>query len=155
MGSIDRFFEQHGVDVGKALGLLTIASAVSSAYGMAFRLVAGQVYLDLTAPIGLIVGIALWRHYRWALRLIKVLAWIVVGCSAVVLMVLPFTGTAKLTLRAGNVVLMRPALWKVYVLAGLVMPLPALLLATLYSAKVNAEFGLPDSSDGLVPPKFL
>ena len=133
--------EKFGVDVGKTLGTLMLASAVTALYQMVFGLLFGQLHiLDLTGPIGLIWGIALWRHAPSARDWAIAITWLVVAFLIIMLFVATIFGTTNMAITAGGIRIQDPAIWQVYLTGLLVAPLIWLLLLVLHSDKAEEEF---------------
>jgi len=136
--AVDMYLEIFGVDVGKFLGAITLFAGVSAIYGMFFTLLYGQIYIDATGPIGIILGIALWRHAPGARIIVLVITWLVVAILIVILLVATISGTDHVTIfpTGGK----HPALWQVYVATLSFAPLIWLNLLVLYSDKAKEEF---------------
>lgn len=152
MNSVNSFLERHQIDVGRSYGLLSLVGAVTSAYGVLGQWIIGRIHIDLTVIIGTVIGLALWRHRPWARTLSLVIAWAVTAAFAIILMVIPFTGTSGLRLTFGSAVITGPALWQVYLFGIAVSPACWFVLATLHSAKAKAEF--QESSEPPPPIQF-
>ena len=128
------------MDVGKSLGLLALAKTLDAFWLMLGQLLAGSANIVLTLPIGLLVGIALWRHASWSRTLLLVCGWAGVVLFSAILLVIPFVGTSHLNLEVGKCVIKNPELWQVYVFAVIAAPFVWLLLGVLHSEKARAEF---------------
>jgi hypothetical protein len=133
------------MDIGRSLGLLFFVGALSAFYGMVGQLFIGRFHLDLSAPLGIVFGIASWHHASWLRILILAVGWLAVAVLGVLLVALPFIGSANLTLTLGSIAIKNPLFWQVYAVALLVAPLLWLVLAVLHSEKAKAEFQKPNS----------
>lgn len=137
---IDLFLTRHGVDVGKALGVLTIAAAVESIYGVFGQLLLGHLTIDLGGPMGLLIGFALWRHAPWARKLLLVVGWVGVVALGTMLVAAPFTDLVRLNLTLGKAVIVAPSLWQAFLGTIVLAPLVWFVLAVLHSETAKAEF---------------
>ena len=143
---IDTFLRRHDVDVGKSLGLLVLAKTLDAFWLMLGQLLAGSVNIVLTIPIGLLVGVALWRHVPWSRTLLLVCGWAGVSLFSLILFVIPFVGTSHLNLEVGTFVIKNPKLWQVYAFAVIAAPFVWFLLGVLHSEKAQSEFLRPNLS---------
>ena len=157
MKPVDAFLTKHRVDIGRSLALLLFANSIYAAFDMLGRALTGHLHLNLAVPLGAIVGIALWQHASWSRTLLLVLCWATVIVVAALLVLLPFTGTAKLTLNVGSTVIKNPALWQAYVIHAFIGAVVWLILAALHSETAKAEFRSPHPAadtnrTAVVPP---
>ncbi|MFA6289994.1 MAG: hypothetical protein WC661_21630 [Opitutaceae bacterium] len=141
MKFIDGFLDHYGVDIGKSLGLLTLASAVEEFFTMTWQLLAGVHFtLNLWAPFGLILGIALWEHRPWSLSLLKLLGWLAACVLTLMTVVVPFMDSGNLTLTIGGQSILNPPPWLPITFGVLLAPLGLLFLGVVYSEKAKQEF---------------
>lgn len=164
MKAIDSFLRRHEVDVGKSLAVLFFAGAVIKFYNMATQLIAStqipfdvsgpilEITFDFTAPLGSILGIALWQHKSWSRTLLLVGGWFAAGLLTLILLAIPFTGTANVTLMLGSEAIKNPPVWKAIVFGILMAPLFALSLGMLHSKKAKEEFKKPNQPPDPTPP---
>lgn len=144
MKPIDHFLERHGVDVGKAFGLLAFFSAMNAVYSMLATFLSGNILIDLTFPLGIWIGAALWRHKSWARKLLLVMTWLAVAVVAILLAIAPFTKTLQVDLTVGGTTFKNPALWHLYVFGLLLTPLLWFVLSVLHAERTRREFQKPD-----------
>ncbi len=141
MKFLDGFLRHYGVDVGKSLGLLTLAGAVESFYTMAGQLLTGVHFtLNLCAPFGIIMGLALWEHRPWSLTLLKLFGWLAACVFALLTLVIPFMDTSNLTLTIGAQSIANPPAWMPITFGVLLAPVLLLFLGVVYSEKAKEEF---------------
>ncbi len=140
MKAVDAFLVRNGVDVGKCFGLLFIVGSLEAFSEIIAYSLLGQLNLNFGAPLGLWIGIALWRHRPWSLLLLIVLSWLVAGIFVVVLLAAPVMGTANLTFKVGDLVINPPPLWQAYAFAAFVLPFLWFILMALHSRTAKAEF---------------
>jgi len=154
--AVDRFLRRHEVDVGKSLAVLFFAGAVIAFYTMAVQLIAsiqipfvsnGPIFgitFDFGAPLYIILGIGLWRHKSWSRTLLLVFGWLSAAIFTLMLLAIPFIGTAHVTFKIGSEAIKNPPVWKAIVLGILTVPLYVFLLGVLHSKKAQEEFGKPN-----------
>lgn len=139
MKAIDKFLTTHGVDVGKSFALLTLNTAVVSFYTMAMQLIlGGNFFFNLGAPLGIILGAALWQHKAWSRILLLIIGWIIAAIYIGLFVAIPFRGTP--TLFVGTTVVNHPPVWKAVAAGILLVPCIFIFIAVLYSDKAKEEF---------------
>lgn len=165
MKAVDRFLRRHEVDVGKSLAVLFFAGSVMKVYSMAAQVLASaqipfdpsgrnfDITFDFGAPLGIVLGIALWRHKSWSRTLLLFGVWFAAGLFTLMLLAIPFTGTANMTLMIGSEAIKNPPVWKVIAFGILMAPLFALSLGVLYSEKVKEEFKKPNQPPDPILPE--
>ncbi len=140
MKALDAFLLRHDVDVGRGIGLLVIAGAVEAFFKIIAHILVGKLDLNVGVPLGIWIGIALWRHEPWSRTLLVIVCWAATAFFVVILVGAPFIGTAKLTLKLGDAVIKNPPLWQIYASTVLFSPFLWFSLVILYSEKAKSEF---------------
>lgn len=136
------FLVRHNVDVGRTAGVICL---VSTFWGVATFvggwLVDSPPSWDFSILVGLLFGVGLWRHWRWARLLSIWSAWLAAFLCLAMDAAAPFFKDVTFTLTVGSESTKNPPLWKTGVFLAAMGPVIYLWLAALHSQKARSEFG--------------